>query len=89
MQTLYDVKEKASDETLGHDIFELKNGRTFGFAEYGSLVGIAIMAFHGMPGSRLIKVADKAASTVGARIMASERPGYGFSESAPSCGNRE
>lgn len=41
--------------------------------------GYGVIGFHGMPGSRLMMAAlQKAALVTGARIIAPERPGYGY-----------
>jgi pimeloyl-ACP methyl ester carboxylesterase len=62
----------------------LKDGRTLGYAEYGDPLGIPVIGFHGMPGSRLVmKSVDKAALAAGARLIAPDRPGYGISQSHP------
>lgn len=58
----------------------LKDGRQLAYAEYGSPAGIPLIAFHGMPGSRLgMKVFDEIASTIGVRVIAPDRPGFGLS----------
>lgn len=61
--------------------FTLKDGRTMGYAEYGDPSGTPVIAFHGMPGSRLVmKSVEPAALAAGARIIAPDRPGYGLSQ---------
>ncbi len=62
----------------------LSDGRILSYAEYGSPAGIPIIGFHGMPGSRhVMKALEPAALTVGARLIAPERPGYGLSHPHP------
>ncbi len=59
----------------------LKDGRTLAYAEYGESTGTPIIGFHGMPGSRIVmKSVDKAALATHARLVAPDRPGYGFSQ---------
>lgn len=62
--------------------FQLSDGRTLGFAEYGSPTGDPIFHFHGFPSSRLegILVATYAKD---ARIITIDRPGMGFSTFQP------
>lgn len=58
----------------------LKDGRKLSYAEYGDNLGIPVISFHGMPGSRLVfRVMDKAAAAAGAHMIAPDRPGYGYS----------
>lgn len=81
--TRHNAEETTSNGKLSRDTFKLNSGLALGFAEYGSPSGIPVIAFHGMPGSRLMmRVGDQAASAAGARIIAPERPGYGLSEPA-------
>jgi pimeloyl-ACP methyl ester carboxylesterase len=59
----------------------LGDGRILSYALYGPSEGIPVLGFHGMPGSRLMmKVLEPAADTVGVRLIAPERPGYGRSQ---------
>jgi pimeloyl-ACP methyl ester carboxylesterase len=70
------VSDSASLQTL-----ILGDGRTLAYAEYGETTGMPVIAFHGMPGSRLVmKVAEDAALAAQARIIAPDRPGYGYSQ---------
>jgi pimeloyl-ACP methyl ester carboxylesterase len=58
----------------------LKDGRYFGFAEYGFSKGFPVLFFHGMPGSRL--EAEKlhlAALKLQIRLIGLDRPGMGLS----------
>jgi pimeloyl-ACP methyl ester carboxylesterase len=64
--------------------FRLKSGRRLGFAEYGQTDGDPFFYFHGWPSSRLeVKLGNEIFHEVGARIIAIDRPGYGFSEFLP------
>jgi pimeloyl-ACP methyl ester carboxylesterase len=59
----------------------LADGRRIGYAEYGDEQGLAVLAIHGTPGSRLMfALTDKAARARRLRIVAPERPGYGLSD---------
>lgn len=60
---------------------ELAAGRVIGFAEYGDPGGRAVLWFHGTPGGRrqIPPVARRAASELGVRLIALERPGIGDS----------
>jgi pimeloyl-ACP methyl ester carboxylesterase len=63
---------------------ELRDGRRLGYAEYGDPHGQPIFYFHGFHGSRLeAGIAGGAASRMGARIVAPDRPGYGLSDFKP------
>lgn len=62
----------------------LKDNRVLSYAEYGAPTGLSLIGFHGMPGSRyVLKSADEAARAAGVRLIAPERPGYGFSRPHP------
>ncbi len=65
--------------TSGNSI-TLKDGRTLGFSEYGSLTGRPVLYFHGDPGSRFEArfLADEALRQ-GVRIIGIDRPGMGLS----------
>ncbi len=62
----------------------LPDDRRLGFAEYGAPGGAPLIFFHGFPASRLeaALIAD-AAETVGFRVVAVDRPGYGLSDPQP------
>lgn len=63
----------------------LTDNRQMAYAEYGSPSGIPLIAFHGMPGSRMaMKVFHEVALKVGVRIIAPDRPGCGLSTPNPS-----
>lgn len=58
----------------------LLDGRTLGYAEYGSQNGFPVLFFHGLPGSRL--EAEKlhyAALKINIRLIGIDRPGMGIS----------
>lgn len=64
----------------GSSAFTLPTGRTIGYAQYGRPNGKAIISLHGVLGSRLESALfDADAKQLGARIIAIERPGIGWS----------
>ena len=65
---------------------KLQDGTQLGYAELGDPAGYPVLHFHGMPSSRMeVNRADfdQVASRLGARIIAIDRPGYGFSDFRP------
>jgi pimeloyl-ACP methyl ester carboxylesterase len=68
-----------TDHTLS-----LPDGRTAGYADYGSAGGTAVLWCHGGPGSRLEPAAfAPSAAEAGLRIIGIDRPGYGLSSPNP------
>lgn len=58
----------------------LPNGRTLGYAQYGSLTGKAVFFFHGLPACRIEGAYfHELGLKYGARIIATDRPGLGLS----------
>jgi pimeloyl-ACP methyl ester carboxylesterase len=69
------------DHSTDSKIVTLKDDRTPAYAEYGEATGTPVIGFHGMPGSRLVmKSVEKSAVAAQARLIAPDRPGYGFSQ---------
>lgn len=65
-----------TDQTI-----KLADGRTLGYAELGDPSGKPLFFFHGFPASRLEGIAlDAPARTVGVRLIAPDRPGFGLSD---------
>jgi len=63
---------------------ELREGRRIAFAEYGDPDGIPVIFCHGWPASRLqAGLLHSAACDLGARIIAPDRPGVGWSPAQP------
>jgi pimeloyl-ACP methyl ester carboxylesterase len=63
---------------------QLEDGRLLGYAIYGDPRGQPVFYFHGFPGSRLeARLADDVAARLGVRLIALERPGFGFSDFKP------
>ena len=55
-------------------------GRVLGVCEYGDPEGSPVLAFHGIPGTRLMfRPTDEIARRLGLRIIAPDRPGFGCS----------
>lgn len=62
----------------------LASGRRLAYGELGAPKGKPVMYFHGFPGSRLeAALACRAATSLGARIIAVDRPGIGMSDYCP------
>src|SRR6478672_5585887 len=60
------------------------DGRTLTIAEWGTPDGFPVFLFHGTPGSRFGGQADASAyASVGTRVIAYDRPGYGGSDRFP------
>jgi pimeloyl-ACP methyl ester carboxylesterase len=58
----------------------LHDGRTLGYGEFGDPLGRPVILCHGLPASRLDgRLGDAAARRVGVRLVAPDRPGYGYS----------
>lgn len=68
-----------NDETI-----RLNDGRTLAYSEHGDLYGQPVIFLHGNPGSRLMRHPDESiAESLGIRIIAPDRPGYGLSDHQP------
>jgi hypothetical protein len=66
------------------DTLTLPDGRKLGYAQYGLLTGRPILYLHGLPGSRLEAASyDELGLKLGARIIAADRPGIGWSSPHP------
>jgi pimeloyl-ACP methyl ester carboxylesterase len=62
----------------------LKDGRILAYTEHGDLSGKPILFIHGNPGSRYVRHPDETiATSLGARLMTPDRPGYGRSDFQP------
>jgi pimeloyl-ACP methyl ester carboxylesterase len=60
--------------------YTLKDGRKLGYTQCGLLTGKTVFYFHGLPGSRVEAAAfDAFGKELGARVIAVDRPGYGWS----------
>lgn len=66
-------------------IIDLADGRELAFIEYGAADGAPIIALHGSPGSRFdFSSQAEAAAKRGVRLIAPDRPGYGYSTFHPA-----
>jgi pimeloyl-ACP methyl ester carboxylesterase len=64
---------------------QLSDGRTLGFADYGSPDATPVILNHGTPGSRVLGLDDDPMlAHFGIRVIAPERPGYGLSDPQPN-----
>lgn len=62
------------------DVLTLPDGRKLGYAQYGLLTGKPIFYLHGLPGARTEAACfEDLAQELGARIIAADRPGMGWS----------
>ena len=62
----------------------LPDGRALSYAEFGAPDGAAVLYCHGFPGSRLeAAFAHGIAASLGARLIAADRPGMGGSDASP------
>jgi pimeloyl-ACP methyl ester carboxylesterase len=67
------------------NIITISNGRKLGYAEYGDANGYPVFFFHGQPGNRLFRYPDDSQTTsLGARLITIDRPGYGLSDYQPN-----
>eukprot|EP00419_Tripos_fusus_P034461 CAMPEP_0172769864 /NCGR_PEP_ID=MMETSP1074-20121228/187449_1 /TAXON_ID=2916 /ORGANISM="Ceratium fusus, Strain PA161109" /LENGTH=304 /DNA_ID=CAMNT_0013605513 /DNA_START=31 /DNA_END=946 /DNA_ORIENTATION=- len=71
-----------------HLILKLRDGRALAWREYGDLdLGFPIFYFHGNLNSRLFQPmwsdTQEQTAAAGARVIAVDRPGYGFSDFLP------
>jgi len=67
-----------------NQIFNLKNGRKLGYAEYGDPNGKVVFHFHGSGGSRLEYPIDETILTnLEIRLISVDRPGHGLSDPQP------
>src|SRR5215211_6909814 len=68
-----------------HDrVMRLTDGRRLGYAEYGDPTGRPVFFFHGFGTSRVICPRDdELARNLGARLIAVDRPGIGWSDALP------
>lgn len=68
------------DQVAGHSLFTLPDGRHLAYMEWGDPNGFPTFYFHGTPSSRLEGAfAHAAAQKHRLRLIATDRPGYGYS----------
>ncbi|MBH0174275.1 alpha/beta hydrolase [Fictibacillus sp. 23RED33] len=70
---------------MNENIMVLSDGRLLGYSLYGDLEGIPLFLFHGTPGSRVwFTEDDPIAKELGICLIATDRPGYGLSDTKPN-----
>ncbi|KAL5340158.1 alpha/beta-hydrolase [Aspergillus crustosus] len=76
--------ERFRTDNDSSDTMILPGGRTLGYAQYGLLTGKAVFYLHGLPGSHLEAAGfDTLGLEIGARVIAVDRPGIGWSSPHP------
>ena len=71
-------------ETIDQTV-QLRDGRKLAYIEYGKSDGFPVLLFHGTPGSRKwLLEDDEASQSLGLRLIAIDRPGYGLSDPKPN-----
>ncbi len=58
----------------------LQDGRSLGYAEYGDPTGRPVLFFPGAPSSRLLHPPEGTTTSLGARVIVVDRPGFGLSD---------
>ncbi len=67
-----------------HSVVRLADGRALSWTEYGDPAGEPLFFHHGIPSSRVAAaVMDAGAARAGVRLIAPERPGFGYSDPLP------
>ena len=67
-----------------HSVMRLVDGRALSWAEYGDPNGEPLFFHHGIPSSRVAAaVMGAGAARAGVRLIAPERPGFGYSDPLP------
>ncbi len=67
-----------------HSVVRLSDGRALSWAEYGDPNGEPLFFHHGIPSSRMAAaVMHEGAARAGVRLIAPERPGFGYSDPLP------
>jgi pimeloyl-ACP methyl ester carboxylesterase len=71
----------ASQQPEYADELALPDGRTLAYTEYGDPEGTPVVYCHGTPGTRVSgTILREAAASLGVRVLAPDRPGFGQSE---------
>lgn len=72
---------------LKPSLMVLADGRCLAYAQYGLDTGRPLVVLHGLPGGRTqARMMDAAARQAGVRVIAPDRPGFGYSDPAPNLG---
>jgi pimeloyl-ACP methyl ester carboxylesterase len=61
-------------------VYQLRDGRRLGYAEYGDPLGRPVVFFQGTPSSRLLHPDEAMTTRLGARLIVIDRPGFGLSD---------
>ena len=81
MTELLLLNKRAGDSTQQ---LNRPDNRRLGFTTYGHPNGLPVLAFHGIPGTRLMfRPTEEVAARLGLRIIAADRPGFGCSTPQP------
>lgn len=76
-----DTRTHEAATAAGPRTVTTEDGLTVAFETYGPADGTPILFLHGSPGSRLLgAVFEEAARDANVRVVAPDRPGYGYSE---------
>ena len=80
-----DVPSRDDDEPEPpHRVMRLTDGRRLSWTEYGDPDGEPLFFHHGIPSSRVAAaVMEPGAARAGVRLIAPERPGFGYSDPLP------
>ena len=84
--TIADVSSRATDDDPEppHSVVRLSDGRALSWTEYGDPDGEPLFFHHGIPSSRVAAaVMEPGAARAGVRLIAPERPGFGYSDPLP------
>lgn len=84
--TIAELSSRATDDEPEppHSVVRLSDGRALSWTEYGDPNGEPIFFHHGLPSSRVAAaVMADGAGRAGVRLIAPERPGFGYSDPLP------
>ena len=84
--TTAEVSSRAADDDPEppHSVVRLSDGRALSWTEYGDPNGEPLFFHHGIPSSRVAAaVMEPGAARAGVRLIAPERPGFGYSDPLP------
>lgn len=85
--TTPEVSSRSADDDPEppHSVMRLSDGRALSWAEYGDPNGEPLFFHHGIPSSRAAAaVMEPGALRAGVRLIAPERPGFGYSDPLPN-----
>lgn len=77
------MESSLADVAAAYKIVQLLDGRSLSYREYGDPSGVPVIFYHGTMNSRLFMPAwektQEVTAAAGVRLIAVDRPGYGFS----------